>query len=217
MPKISTSGFAAGTLVHTKEGLMPIEQIKVGDYVLSKPESGEGEQAYKRVTQVFAHKPERVIEMLYFVGDDRNIAHPIVTTLNHPFWAVGKGWTAAEDLKGRWSGDDKLELFDGSQATVHRNCKIYVSDKPGVGWTSSTSDDVTSLPGDLWDYINHRLVATNVPPLKHFEEVIKYEEFEEGENANSFYLKLPVYNLEVEDFHTYYVGKHGVWVNSKIR
>jgi hypothetical protein len=40
--------FAAGTLVHTKEGLVPIEQIKVGDWVLSKPEN-RGEQAYKRV------------------------------------------------------------------------------------------------------------------------------------------------------------------------
>ena len=29
--------FVAGTLVHTKEGLKPIEQIKVGDWVLSRP------------------------------------------------------------------------------------------------------------------------------------------------------------------------------------
>ena len=35
--------FVAGTLVHTKEGLVPIEQLKIGDWVLSKPENGEGE------------------------------------------------------------------------------------------------------------------------------------------------------------------------------
>ena len=34
--------FAAGTLVHTINGLVPIEQIKVGDLVLSKPEDGGG-------------------------------------------------------------------------------------------------------------------------------------------------------------------------------
>ena len=28
-------------------------------------------------------------------------------------------------------------------------------------------------------------------------------------------LKLPVYNLEVEDFHTYYVGEYGVWVHNQ--
>ena len=31
--------FVAGTLVHTKDGLKPIEQIKIGDWVLSRPES----------------------------------------------------------------------------------------------------------------------------------------------------------------------------------
>jgi len=54
--------FAKGTLVHTKEGLVPIEQIKVGDWVLSKPENG-GEQAYKRVLQTFAHPPERIVDL----------------------------------------------------------------------------------------------------------------------------------------------------------
>ena len=34
-------GFVAGTLVHTDKGLVPIEQIKVGDMVLSKHENGE--------------------------------------------------------------------------------------------------------------------------------------------------------------------------------
>ena len=33
--------FVAGTLVHTKEGPKPIEQIKVGDWVLSRPENSE--------------------------------------------------------------------------------------------------------------------------------------------------------------------------------
>ncbi|MBL0231797.1 MAG: Hint domain-containing protein [Moraxellaceae bacterium] len=50
---MTTSGFVAGTLVHTDKGLVPIEQLKVGDMVLSKHESGEGEQAYKRVVKTF--------------------------------------------------------------------------------------------------------------------------------------------------------------------
>ena len=33
-------GFVKGTLVHTREGLRPIEEIRVGDYVLSSPEDG---------------------------------------------------------------------------------------------------------------------------------------------------------------------------------
>jgi Pretoxin HINT domain len=77
--------FGAGTLVHTKEGLVPIEQIKVGDWVLSKPENG-GEQAYKRVLQTFAHEPQRVIGVEYIADPGQGISHQIVCTVKHPFW-----------------------------------------------------------------------------------------------------------------------------------
>ena len=50
--------FVAGTLVHTKEGLVPIEQIRVGDWVLSQPEQ-KGERAYKRVVKTFSPPPPR--------------------------------------------------------------------------------------------------------------------------------------------------------------
>ena len=29
------------------------------------------------------------------------------------------------------------------------------------------------------------------------------------------FFKAPVYNLEVEDFHTYCVGEHGIWVHNQ--
>ena len=38
------SGFVAGTLVHTNKGLVPIQNLKVGDLVLSKHENGESEK-----------------------------------------------------------------------------------------------------------------------------------------------------------------------------
>ena len=47
MPK---NCFIGGTLVYIREDLRPIEDIKVGDYVLSRPEDGSGETRYKRVT-----------------------------------------------------------------------------------------------------------------------------------------------------------------------
>jgi hypothetical protein len=53
-------GFVAGTLVHTKHGLRPIEQIKVGAWVLSKPDSGNGEPSYKRVTSTFEYDEREV-------------------------------------------------------------------------------------------------------------------------------------------------------------
>jgi hypothetical protein len=36
MSKFNKNSFAAGTLVHTDKGLVPIQEIKVGDSVLSR-------------------------------------------------------------------------------------------------------------------------------------------------------------------------------------
>lgn len=47
---MNTSGFVGGTLVHTEKGLVPIEQLKIGDKVLSKAADGLGELVYKAVT-----------------------------------------------------------------------------------------------------------------------------------------------------------------------
>ncbi len=51
----ATGGFVAGTLVHTERGLVPIEQIQVGDMVLSQPEI-KGELAYRNVLNTFVHE-----------------------------------------------------------------------------------------------------------------------------------------------------------------
>ena len=63
---MATFGFVAGTLVHTDKGLVPIEQIKVGDRVLSKHENGEGGVAYKRVASTFkSAEKQKIIRVLY--------------------------------------------------------------------------------------------------------------------------------------------------------
>jgi hypothetical protein len=41
-----------------------------------------------------------------------------------------------------------------------------------------------------------------------------YNDPQFGTFPEELYLHLPVYNLEVEDFHTYYVGEHGIWVHN---
>lgn len=54
------SGFVAGTLVHTDQGLVPIEQLKVGDLVLSMPEEGVGEKAYKKVLETLISENKKI-------------------------------------------------------------------------------------------------------------------------------------------------------------
>lgn len=68
--------FSAGTLIETINGPIPIEEIKVGDLVLTQ--SGE----YKPVYRIFKRKPE-YSELLKIRIHG---TFTLYTTKNHPFW-----------------------------------------------------------------------------------------------------------------------------------
>jgi hypothetical protein len=98
------SCFIAGTLVWTEAGLEPIENLRVGDRVLSQdPDTGELALRFIQETTLRPPSPTRRVQ----VGQDT-----IITTLGHPFWAVGKGWRMAKELEST----DRLHTIDGSVA-----------------------------------------------------------------------------------------------------
>jgi hypothetical protein len=121
----NTSGFVAGTLVHTDKGLVPIEQIKAGDMVLSKPESGEGDLTYQPVTQTFFSDNKEIWGLFYNSynvaermtdGDDLSV---IFVTGGHPIWV--EEYDSSNELDvvkvNKWMRPD--ELFElGALATV---------------------------------------------------------------------------------------------------
>jgi hypothetical protein len=81
----------AGTPVWTDSGLVPIEQIQVGDRVLSQnPETGE--LAYKPVLRTTTRPPARLVKVV-FDGE------ALQSSGGHPFWVAGEGWLKARDLK----------------------------------------------------------------------------------------------------------------------
>ncbi len=82
--------FVAGTKVLTEDGEKPIEEIKIGDKVLSK-DAKTGKKAYKKVLQLFQHDDDKIYTI--YVGNQK-----IEATGNHPFWVEGKGWVLVEDL-----------------------------------------------------------------------------------------------------------------------
>lgn len=189
--------FVAGTLVHTKEGLKPIEQLKVGDYVLSKPDSGEGEQAYKRVTQTFVREAEELYLVQYVIGNEVTM-NSLVVTGNHPFWKDGWGWTAVHALKG---GDFLLSYNSDDDPWIFRVIGVFATDTPDVGWAGGRDTS-------RFDYEEGPTVDLRNGQVK----VNQPDEDEYGEGNGPF--KQLVYNIEVEDFHTYYVGEAGVWVHN---
>ncbi|MBP2115936.1 polymorphic toxin-type HINT domain-containing protein [Paenibacillus silagei] len=100
--------FTAGTKVQTDEGEKPIEDIEVGDKVLSKSDE-TGEVAYKEVVGLFQKQADEIYYV--HVGDEI-----IEVTGEHPFWLDGKGWTFVKDLKV----GDLLVSSDGSKLVIDK-------------------------------------------------------------------------------------------------
>jgi serpin B len=112
--------FAAGTLVLTPDGETPIEQLKAGNYVLSRDEHDiAGKIEPKRIEAAFQR--QAAIFLLHIGGSI------IRTTREHPFFVKGQGWTAAEELRagallatspGGWAELEKVSA-SSEQAPVY--------------------------------------------------------------------------------------------------
>ncbi|MED4784873.1 polymorphic toxin-type HINT domain-containing protein [Brevibacillus choshinensis] len=116
---IDCNSFTAGTKVLTDEGEKNIEDIEVGDKVLSKNEE-TGEVAYKKVTATFNHETDEIYSI--HVG-----GQTIESTFNHPFYVKDKGWTFVKDLKV----GDLLVQSDGNTLKIdsieleHKQVTVY--------------------------------------------------------------------------------------------
>ena len=104
------SCFAAGTRVWTETGRAPIEQIEVGDRVLSQdPETGE--LAYKVVLETTASPP--IGDLLNVIVDGESID----MTAGHVAWVFEKGWRMAKRLN---EGDRVHALHGGRTVDATR-------------------------------------------------------------------------------------------------
>jgi intein/homing endonuclease len=112
--------FAAGTPLLTPEGSKPIEELRVGDLVLSRSEfDPSGRVEAKRVEAVFV-RTGRILHV-------HTGGQVLRTTREHPFYVRGKGWVAGGELQvgdllsshdGRWVPVEDL-LDTGEYETVY--------------------------------------------------------------------------------------------------
>ncbi|MEJ2793485.1 polymorphic toxin-type HINT domain-containing protein [Iodobacter sp. LRB] len=231
LPKQVGGCFIAGTLVHTDQGLKPIEKIRIGDRVLSQPEGG-GERVCKQVVNTFTYDDKEIWVVKYTLASEAHLKrdkplHHLYTTANPPFWVDGEGWTAADEL----SADQQLQLVDGGIAIVQQVWPVWRTPVAGMGWVRT---DILGIPDneseahivdfrtscDLWAYPLRRERDAAVPysyPGDFDCTIFDHKAmlsiiYDEGDRA----FKSRVYNLEVEDCHTYYVGEEGVWVRNRM-
>lgn len=106
-----------GSVIATKEGTKPIEQINLGDLVLAK-DTDTGEIGYKPVIKLY----NRDNDELYSIGI---AGQTIQTTANHPFWVQGEGWVKAENL----AIGDSLETKTGSVLKVESMSQLTNASK----------------------------------------------------------------------------------------
>jgi RHS repeat-associated protein len=93
-----TCCFVAGTLVATDRGLRQIEEIEIGDLVLSRDEY-TGETAYKPVTNVIRRHDREVWDVSFAIRQDGEITTArFETTDDHPWRTTDGRWLKTLEL-----------------------------------------------------------------------------------------------------------------------
>lgn len=231
--------FPAGTLVHTDKGLVPIQNIKVGDMVLSRPEWG-GKNApteYKRVTRAFCSGEDLIYRLLYVDHDveysdgERLKVKTLFVSENHPIWVESrKEWVPVcniDDYESTLSSFDSKKEF--SVVSVYPVLKVEkhliqinknaLFDLSKVGFCSRNEmwpdldmvivDSATGLKVGSYD-IDSSYDARHDYNTLSIEETEYLWNFRGGVAT----LSTQVFNLEVEEYHTYFVGEDGIWVHN---
>jgi len=102
-PRTSMDCLAAGTPVWTDRGPQAIENIQVGDLVLSQhPETGE--LAYKPVLRTTVRPPAALVRLTIE-------GRALTASGGHPLWVSGRGWVRAREL----AVGDRLHGIDGTR------------------------------------------------------------------------------------------------------
>ncbi|WP_244878761.1 polymorphic toxin-type HINT domain-containing protein, partial [Saccharibacillus kuerlensis] len=132
--------FTTGTQVKTDQGDKNIEDIQVGDQVLSKDDV-TGEEGYKTVTATFNHIADEIYTI--HVGGQK-----IESTYNHPFWVEGKGWTYVKDLKV----GDELTQADGTKLEID---KIELEQRQARVYNMTVDEFHTYFVSDLGIWVHN--------------------------------------------------------------
>lgn len=239
---MNNTGFVAGTLVHTDKGLIPIQDIKVGDMVLSRPEWGGNNASteYKRVSRAFLSGKDAIYRIVYIDNKEECIdgekikAKAMFVSENHPIWIEKREeWVAVKDLKDY---ETVLSSLDSSRdytvVSVYPIFEIeafstYLSDmaiplplskfghctqrgiRPDIdAIVFSTPDELQCYKIEEWaDLYDISYETQSIP-----EEVIKELDNLDVNTSNHFF-NIKIYNIELKDFHTYFIGHAGLWVH----
>ena len=126
------NSFSADTPVATPDGTTPIGDIRVGDVVRGYDEA-TGTTGSFTVTAVISHTDLLVLDLTL---DNETLT----TTPEHPFYAMLRGWTDAEDLRT----GDSVRRLDGTYGRVNETIVVR---KPQVMYNLTVATAHTFFVG----------------------------------------------------------------------
>lgn len=242
----SGTGFPAGTLVHTKTGLIPIHEIKVGDMVLSRSKWGGKDTLteYRCVSRVFCSREELIYRLVYcdpkeneeyeYASGKKLKVNMLFLSEEYPVWnETEKDWMPTFTLKlGHYV---ELSSFDSNKEYIVLSVyPVLKVDNYHIESNKEALIDLTKVgfccadknSGD--DMILNTSDGIKAYTIQDWNSEYDFEHSYDGipeEDIDYLYslnvstngvLSTDVYNLEVEDFHTYFVGVDGIWVHDCI-
>ena len=265
--------FIKGTLVETEEGWTPIDELKVGDWVMSRPENGIGEAVPKRVVNTFRYEDKEVWNLEFSTfprrggGGARLSATPdhpfcvygVVTNLfmDSPFGVLGREdgiyydnidvendedwhekfqalecfsntpYEIALYEKPVWKRVDQLERGDVVLDALDKYRVVEMSrpyfavdsDNPNHAWIQGDPYNYgweTKATGNIHDLtLNEKnFYMYQMPVSCGVENLAMLLGKDEDGTLHYRPYRTTVYNIEVEDTHTYLVSRSGILVHN---
>ena len=187
--------------------------------------------------------PESVDDLPFEQLTNHNLYVDLLCTANHPFWVRGIGWkTAAELSRGNTTvlKNNESAFFEGGSEEGGIEV-VFKTDKNAVGFIPNFYDQSNNgrfvnletgrtLSFGGYDPVFKKLFVEDTDwkqrlleqtPEEHREHA-EFFGFRQGEwrdpdtidwNEGEGPLTMTVYDIEVEDTHTYFVGEAGIWVH----
>jgi hypothetical protein len=125
----TSSCFIAGTAVLTASGALAIENINIGDTVLSYNEITRLNE-YKEVMNLYRYEKTELIHLNLQDGQE------IITTPEHPFYVANEGWIVAGDLRA----GDRLCYVNG-QVVIIEQIQHEILESPVIVYNFEVADN----------------------------------------------------------------------------
>ncbi len=176
--------FVEGTLVTTDAGTKKIEDIKEGEFVLSRNDK-TGEETFKPVLQTIVTKNQNVLKLSLTRND--TITEEFRVTGIHPFYVKNSGWRYAENLKigdtvtcsdSNWlivnysvALDSNYTVYNFEVADFHTyfvgTSRVWVHNNPcSQGFKVS---ETFKNPMDALGLTNTKVIRIKIEKTKNFE------------------------------------------------